>query len=576
MPKYVVHRGHYSIYSNATKGAFTEMPKVGDIVGQYLLVRLLGQGGMGEVYEAAHTRIKSKRAAVKFLLASLASNPEVITRFEREAEAAAAIGHEGIIDVYDLGQGPDGAPYLIMEFLDGKALTDSIEENDSTGLSKPQKVGLSVYIASSILSALAAAHEIGIVHRDLKPDNIFLIETGSGRPKIKLLDFGIARFIEQAGDRAQNTLTRTGAIMGTPYFMSPEQALGKKDAIDQRIDLWAMGVILYKILTGRYPFQGENYNQVLSQIISDYEPAEVSVLNPEVPEALEKIVHRAICKDLEKRYTSADEMLQDLRPLMDDADLGLLDHHVCRSPGSIHDTLAIIPDQGDSAVSDPVRIPTPLPPGQSYPGPNPTVAKSQRSLWLAVILTLVVVAILGVGGGAAALVWNSTQRGTSADESRIEPAPRPPIPAANLDPATPVSPTSSPVVSNPTVPGSEAPALAVPQATAPPASSDRQAESTARPASALPSVGVEAHEEPSPVPPPVAATQPPDAPTPHPPATPNSPDEHPDRSARSDRPRRPEPEQLQPPRVNPPPRPQNPTYGREIPASHPVVYGEEL
>jgi serine/threonine-protein kinase len=339
------------------------MPQEGDVVSQYRLLRKIGEGGMGAVYEAVHTRIRSKRAAVKVLHHRFANDPSTIARFEREAEAAAAIGHEGIIDIYDLGQAADGSPYMVMEYLAGESLKDTMKRVFSQRAGASLDTGFTVFLACNVLSALAAAHREGIVHRDLKPDNIFLVETGAAYPMVKLLDFGIARMMELGGsDPSDFTLTKTGAIIGTPYFMSPEQAMGLKDQIDQRSDIWSLGVVLYACATGRFPFEGENYNQLVARLVSDYEPAEPSVINPSLPPALEQVILRAMCKKLELRYASADEMLDELVSLADDTTLNMLAFSERRSGSQ---TMLQPPAKGSITGSKPSLPQTQITPGGS-------------------------------------------------------------------------------------------------------------------------------------------------------------------------------------------------------------------
>ncbi|MBN1774275.1 MAG: serine/threonine protein kinase [Deltaproteobacteria bacterium] len=225
------------------------MDRTGQIVGEkYRLSRLIGEGGMGEVYEAQHTII-GRRCAVKFLHPEMARQAEVVTRFVREAQAASAIGHRGIIDIYDVGTTPDGAPYLVMEFLEGASLGGRLETSGRL------PVHTAVEIVAQVLSALRVAHQRGIVHRDLKPDNIYLVESPGSPMVVKLLDFGISK-MTVVGD-GQQRMTQTGAVLGTPVYMSPEQAAGRSDA-DHRLDIYAMGVILFELLTGRLPYGGTN------------------------------------------------------------------------------------------------------------------------------------------------------------------------------------------------------------------------------------------------------------------------------------------------------------------------------
>ena len=301
------------------------MPQVGDIINHYRQVRQIGEGGMGAVFEAVHTKIRSKRAAVKLLLPSLTENPETIARFEREAEAASAIGHEAIIDIYDLGVSSDGTPYMIMEFLRGRSLAAELDHTYENGPNATFDEELAVFVACNVLSALSATHAKGIVHRDLKPDNIFLVETSAEMPRVKLLDFGIARFLEPASAVGDGRcLTKTGITMGTPDFMSPEQAVGEPREVDHQSDIWAVGVILYLSLTDSYPYESTNYNQLVYKLISDFEPPAPSTLNPAITPALEQIILRAMRKDRNERYASAAEMLDALRPLASAATLSVL------------------------------------------------------------------------------------------------------------------------------------------------------------------------------------------------------------------------------------------------------------
>ena len=204
---------------------------------KYRLIRLLGKGGMGAVYLGQHIII-GKSVAVKFLHAEFAAKKEVVKRFYREAQAAAAIGHDNIIDVLDVGISDTGEPYLVMEYLEGESLAALIQRKGVLDLS------CACGIMEPVLQALFAAHSKGIVHRDLKPENIFLAHRPGGVPKIKLIDFGISK-VTQAGSGEK--LTQTGSVMGTPAYMSPEQARGSSD-LDHRADIYSTGVILYEML----------------------------------------------------------------------------------------------------------------------------------------------------------------------------------------------------------------------------------------------------------------------------------------------------------------------------------------
>lgn len=273
---------------------------------KYELVRLLGEGGMGTVYEAKHLLI-GRRLAVKFLHAQYVTSKEVVTRFQREAQAAAAIGHENIIEVTDMGTTAEGAPYIVMEFLDGQDVREALSQNG------PIPPNRACHIMVQALSALQAAHDAGIIHRDLKPENIYLINK-PGRPDyVKLLDFGISKFRSLESEGAKG-LTQTGTVLGTPYYMSPEQARGDQD-LSSRSDIYAMGVILYQMLTGQLPFDAPNYNALLIKILTE-DPPPPGELNPDIPEDLVQTIQTAMARDQADRYADSMEFRERLLPYL--------------------------------------------------------------------------------------------------------------------------------------------------------------------------------------------------------------------------------------------------------------------
>jgi eukaryotic-like serine/threonine-protein kinase len=271
--------------------------------GRYRVERLLGRGGMGAVYEGRHT-VVGKRVAIKMLHAEFAANEEVLKRFYREAQAAAAIGHKNIIDVMDVGVTPLNEPYLVMEYLEGEDLESMLSR---TG---PLSLEATCGIMEPALLALAAAHAKGIVHRDLKPANIFLCREESGTPTVKLIDFGISKISSPEGS---TKLTQTGSLLGTPAYMSPEQAKGLS-AIDHRSDIYSMGVILYQMLTGQLPYRGDNYNMLLVNVLTT-EPRPLRELRPELPAEAEALVLKQLSKEPSERSQSASGMLGELQHL---------------------------------------------------------------------------------------------------------------------------------------------------------------------------------------------------------------------------------------------------------------------
>jgi serine/threonine-protein kinase len=271
-------------------------PLLGTELGRYRLARVLGQGGMGKVYLAVQPEIGS-RVAVKVLSEECSRNAELLERFFSEARAVNLIRHEGIVGVLDLAKLPDGRPYIVMEFIEGQTLGAIVR----TGAAP---LGGVVAAVGGGLGALAAAHAIGIVHRDLKPDNVLVTVEGHA----KVLDFGIAKLAPDLQSH-QSPRTATGAILGTPAYMAPEQITG--GTVDARSDIYAAGVLLYEALTGRVPFVGESLFHLMMAHL-ETAPVPPSALRPEIPLALEAVVLTALGKRPEERFGSAEAMAQAL------------------------------------------------------------------------------------------------------------------------------------------------------------------------------------------------------------------------------------------------------------------------
>jgi tRNA A-37 threonylcarbamoyl transferase component Bud32 len=276
-----------------------------EIAGKYQLERLLGAGGMGAVYEAVH-RFTHRRVAVKLMHPSFGRSKLAAERFLREAQAPGTIGHPGIVEVLDGGQDEDGSLYLVLELLEGETLAGAMK----AGALDVQRLGA---IALELLDALGAAHEAGFVHRDIKPDNVFLTPAGAEEPLVKLLDFGVAGVLAEAG---KPRLTVKGAVLGTPLYMSPEQALGH--AVDARSDLWSVGAVMYQALAGCAPFGGDSIAALLVSI-SQQQHVPLDARRPEVPVRLAMVVERALEKKSENRWQSAQEMAEALRSALEHA-----------------------------------------------------------------------------------------------------------------------------------------------------------------------------------------------------------------------------------------------------------------
>ncbi len=262
---------------------------------KYRLERLLGEGGMGQVYEAVH-EVLGRRVAIKFLLPELADNEQVLARFFQEAKIAGSLGHPNICEVTDVGTAEDGAPYMIMPLLQGHSMREEIDQ----GLMSLDRI---VHVMAQVLSALQRAHDAGIVHRDLKPANVFLVKDEDGRDRVKLLDFGISKVVSGQDGSVKSGLTVTGMVLGTPYYMAPEQARGQRD-IDHRADIYSAGAMLFELLTGRVPFEGDNYNEVIVKIVTQVAPT-VTQITGRVPPELESVVARSLDPDREKRFQTA-------------------------------------------------------------------------------------------------------------------------------------------------------------------------------------------------------------------------------------------------------------------------------
>jgi len=374
---------------------------------KYVVIRHLSTGGMGAVYEVEHAPL-GKRLAAKVLLPELAKRPRLLERFRREARAASATGHENIVEVTDLGQTPQRAPFLVMELLQGRTLGAELK----AGPLAPERA---VHIARQILSALAAAHGRGIVHRDLKPENVFLIKRGSDNDFVKVLDFGIAKMLDEVDERE---LTQAGQVVGTPTYMAPEQARGDK-TIDGRADLYAVGAILYRMVTGHRPFSGDSFNALLFAIAQG-NPTRPRQHNAKVSPLLESVVLKAMAVDRSQRYQTAEELDEAL------AEEARTEERSLRAPSG--------------------------PPVDTAPGWSETMhGVNDHGPLKRVISTMTIVAIAaGIGvtlAGGGYLVWHKIQRARAAaamqaEAEAVRPPPAPPV-VQLIDVKLDVVPTSA-------------------------------------------------------------------------------------------------------------------------------------
>jgi len=277
--------------------------RVGQVVGSYVLTRCLGRGGMGTVYQAEHPGIGS-RVAVKFLHPRHAGDPVLVERFFNEARAVNLIGHDNVVKVLDFATAPDGSPYFVMEFLEGRQLTALC--------GRPQPLSELGPVWLQVAEGLAAAHQRGIIHRDLKPDNILLVTRQRRRNVVKILDFGIAKVTSPGG----SSRTRTGLVMGTAQYMSPEQAGGEGGRIGPASDIYALGVMMFQLATGRLPFDKPGLGELLVAHMV-HPPPRPRDLVPSIPEPFEKIILRCLAKKPEERFGSMTELYEAMGALLD-------------------------------------------------------------------------------------------------------------------------------------------------------------------------------------------------------------------------------------------------------------------
>ena len=450
---------------------------IGESVGNFRITELLGGGGMGTVYMAEHPGL-GRRAAVKVLHAQLAADPEIVQRFFNEARAANAVGHPGIVEVLDFGTLPSGAPYIVMELLPGESLAARLRRTGRL------PVAAAVEVADQVADALGAAHRKGIVHRDLKPDNLFLVadsESGHspGRPVVKVLDFGVAK-LQQLPGGSGDLRTRTGIMMGTPQYMSPEQCRDARD-VDHRADVYSLGVVLHEMLAGAPPFVSSSWGELVHLHIGVPAPA-LRDCGADVPQSLEAIVRRALEKDPNARFASMEELRAALRAIGHDAPARTLvmSERATESPVST----AAEPRVVTALLPEPPRRPrhTTLSGTASQIEGRRRPGLARRSRWvMAGGVAATLVAVLAVG-----LALRAPGRG------------RPVLaPAATAGPAAPQSaaagpqledlPPPPPVVTPPTAAVSS-PAVAPPPATTPPPAAAPPAAATpARPRPGPPS-----------------------------------------------------------------------------------------
>ncbi len=379
---------------------------VGQVVAdRYHVLEKLGEGGMGQVYKAQHVKM-DRLCAIKVMSPSMAHDADSIARFKREASNASKISHPNVCAIYDFGETPDGLIYLAMEFIDGKSLTHTIENEGALPLAR------ATAIFKQTADALQAAHDLGIVHRDLKPDNIMLGRGRDGGDLVKVVDFGIAKAF--GGDTAGQKVTKTGLVVGTPEFMSPEQLSG--DKVDGRSDLYSLALVYFRMLTGELPFQGDSVQETMVKRLTD-EPAKLAATRPDLtfPDGLQQVLDAALARWPADRYQSVAKFADDVVAVA-----GLTQGTRGVAPATRVDI------EGKTQLLDSRETKAPAakrgPPGRT----GVQAPRKQRSLVPIIIGAVVVLGVGGGGyvllvgrGGAAPAASDTTKRMSHPDTSKV-------------------------------------------------------------------------------------------------------------------------------------------------------------
>lgn len=431
----------------------------GEVVdGKYRIVRAIGEGGMGAVYEGENTRIK-RRVAIKVLHAAVAGNQDAVQRFEREAQAAGRIGSAHIVEVLDLGSLYSGERYMVMEYLDGEDITARIKR---LGRLSPEQ---SAPLLIQALEGLAAAHDASIIHRDLKPDNIYILKQNAGQTDfVKLLDFGVSKF--SALD-AEMSMTRTGAVVGTPYYMSPEQAKG--GLVDARSDLYSIGVVAYQMLTGRVPFNAGSFNELLFKIVLE-QPEPLDQVVPGIDLHFKGLVERAMTREPEGRFQNAREFKAALVEWAERAEssdgpgtqeLPSPFQQAKHSKPAASGLAPKVPNASAAPAGSSKLVADSPFLAPSRPGFPPTAPRSRRRIWLKFSIAMVGGALLGAVGFAAHLFVQGRQptQGTTTPEPQLGSAVPPSTPSVPSDPVLSTAlDTPAPTASAATMEVKDAPA----------------------------------------------------------------------------------------------------------------------
>jgi serine/threonine protein kinase/formylglycine-generating enzyme required for sulfatase activity len=389
------------------------MAAAGVLIGQtlndtYRIERVLGSGGMGAVYEASHVRL-SKRFAVKMLFPQIVEHPEALARFRREAMVTSRLGHPHIVQVIDFNNTPDGAPYIVMELLDGEDLGARLQKSKRVELSQ----AASIFRQTAL--ALDTAHKNAIVHRDLKPQNIFLCHWGERDDFVKVVDFGISKVVG-----SQTALTQDQAFIGTPLYMSPEQANQEAANVDLRTDIYALGAIVFEMLAGRPPFVAPSLTRLLIMITSEEAPP-IRSFRSDLPAPIETVLARSLRKKREDRQRSVREFWDEFSDALQGVDFWEptedRQHDWVRSSLDVSGTEPPVPGPESSLAHAETLLPAALPeiPPTRGAAPLPQARPKASNKWL--ILAVAIVAVLAAGFISLLVYWSSSRR--AAEEGRL-------------------------------------------------------------------------------------------------------------------------------------------------------------
>ncbi|MBO6940508.1 MAG: protein kinase [Deltaproteobacteria bacterium] len=419
-------------------------PLIGQVLlGKLDVLRAVGQGGMGSVYEVEHL-ITHHRRALKIIKPELVKRRTYMKRLIREAGVAGTLNTPYVVDTYDAGTLEDGSVYILMELLEGRTLYDVIKRDGEIAV--PRLIS----IVAQVCEGVGVAHRAGIIHRDLKPDNVFLLDGPGGTDQVKIMDFGISKFEEPEDEVSR--LTSEGVVLGTPFYMSPEQARGKE--LDPRSDVYAVGVMMYEALTGRLPFEDSSISALFIKIAAgEYLP--LRHLRPEIPEELAAVVEKAMHRKRDARYASMDELRASLLPL---GGLGdkvraktLSEHPIPRSTASYGGPATQTPEPKKALLSSKqvpkipgatpandvlLSEPPPTPVTDSTRAPAAPETGSSRAMWMLLAAGLAIVIAVGVALGTG----SGEEPDAETEETVADEEPRdtePPVETAEMQPEEP-------------------------------------------------------------------------------------------------------------------------------------------